>query len=259
MIKSNDKDLLIEIEKLELRYLNKYYYFLKFVQDEMFIGFKTKEKIRDDWFGLYGSEDGKGISDFAVGAERIVYSLMNSKAIGQPNSAPVGSDMFFEVEDAFIHIDMKTVQTHNLNDFRSSIFIGKNQNSYKGFINIKNGFEKREYVPALPTFYNKGKNEEKICLSYFLTILYDRDNLDILVITLISMPNGELESYYKERVLCPGKNPDKARLNLANVNKFELLEGEPSRIKVIYFNEKMDNKLKLQLALYYNIYKNQIN
>jgi hypothetical protein len=24
---------------------------------------------------------------------------------------PVGADMFFEVEDAFIHIDLKTVQT----------------------------------------------------------------------------------------------------------------------------------------------------
>lgn len=123
-----------EIERLELKYLNKYFYFLKFVENEMFIGFKTKEKIKDDWYGLYGNYEGKGISDFAVGAERIVYSLINGKGIGQPNSCPVGSDLFFEVDDAYIHIDMKTVQQDNIGDFTNNIFVGENQNSYKGTI-----------------------------------------------------------------------------------------------------------------------------
>ncbi|WP_322935201.1 hypothetical protein RRG40_04520 [Mycoplasmopsis felis] len=84
-----------KIEKLELKYLNKYYHFLKFAEDEMFEGFKTKEDIKDDWLGLYGTNEGKGISDFSVGAERIIYSLLNGKGIGQPNSSPVGSDLFF--------------------------------------------------------------------------------------------------------------------------------------------------------------------
>ena len=44
------------IEELELKYLNKYYYFLKFAEDEMFLGFKTKEKIKKDWQDLYGKE-----------------------------------------------------------------------------------------------------------------------------------------------------------------------------------------------------------
>lgn len=45
-----------EIEEMELKYLNKYYYFLKFAEDEMFQGFRTKEAIKDDWIGLYGRE-----------------------------------------------------------------------------------------------------------------------------------------------------------------------------------------------------------
>src|SRR5699024_7230359 len=143
-----------EIEQLELKYLNKYYYFLKFAEDEMFRGFRTKEAIKDDWIGLYGREGGEGISDFAVGAERIVYSLLNGKGIGQPNSAPVGADMFFEVKDAFIHIDMKTVNMNNIGDFTNSIFIGENQNSYKEDI-VKRGGVVEHYEPALPTFYNK--------------------------------------------------------------------------------------------------------
>ena len=99
----NEKEL-ENIEKLEKKYLDKYYHFLKFVEDELLLGFKTKAKIEKDWIDKYKS----GISDFAVGAERIVYSLLNGKGIGQPNSAPVGADLFFEVKDAFIHIDLKT-------------------------------------------------------------------------------------------------------------------------------------------------------
>lgn len=247
-----------EIEEIELKYLTKFYYFLKYTEDEMFKGFRTKEDIKDDWFGLYGSKDGKGISDFAVGAERIVYALMNGKGIGQPNSAPVGADLFFEVEDAYIHIDMKTVQQDNIGDFTTSIFIGKNQNSYKGKMKVR-GQEDRDYIPALPTFYNRGKLNEKICLTYFITILYNRDTLDILVIAIDCMPNGELKAHYKHRPLKAGKNPGKTRFNLGEVNKFELLDKQPYRIKVIYFDKNMDDKFKRKLALFEEIYnKNKI-
>lgn len=253
-----DLEKLRKIEMLENKFLNKYYHFLKFAEDEMFFGFKTKEDIKDDWIGLYGSEEGKGISDFAVGSERIVYSLLNGKGIGQPNSSPVGSGLFFEVEEAYIHIDLKTVQQDNISDFTTSIFVGENQNSYKGYMKV-NSDELREYVPALPTYYNKGKENQKICLSYFITILYNRENLDIMVISIDCMPNGELERYYKTRVLKAGKTKDKARFNIKEVNKFELLEGEPSRIKVIYFDENMDISYRNKLKLFEDIYLKQNN
>ena len=51
-----------QIEELENKYLNKFYHFLKYAEDEMMYGFQTKEKIKDDWFGKYGTN----ISDFAV-------------------------------------------------------------------------------------------------------------------------------------------------------------------------------------------------
>ena len=99
---------------------------------------------------------------------------------------------------------MKTVQQDNIGDFTNSIFVGENQNSYKGNMIVKK--EERPYNPALPTFYNKGKENQKICLTYFITILYKRENLDIMVIAIDCMPNGELEKYYKTRVLKAGKN-----------------------------------------------------
>ena len=67
-----------KVELLEQKYLNKFYHFLKYVEDEMMFGFQTKEKIKDDWFGKYDSK----ISNFAVGAERIIYALFNGKSVG---------------------------------------------------------------------------------------------------------------------------------------------------------------------------------
>ena len=246
---------------LDYNYLNKYFHFLKFAEDELLFGFKTKEKITNDWLGLYKS----GISDFAVGAERIVYSLLNGKGIGQPNSCPVGADLFFEVQDAFIHIDLKTVGASlsgktNIGDYTKNIFVGTNQNSYKGYMIVNEGGEKeetREYIPSLPTIYNKGTAHEKICLSYFVTILYDKDTLDTLVMSIVCMPNGELEPHYKTRVLQAGKNIDKTRFRFTNIPDFELLDRNTKRIKVVYFDENMDEAYKKKLKFFEDLHNDQ--
>ena len=147
-----EKLQLKKIEVLEQKYLNKYFYFLKFAEDELLFGFRTKYKIKDDWYPKWNpTEEGKGISDFATGAERIVYSLLNGKGIGQPNSSPIGADLFFEVEDAFIHIDLKTVQTRNIGDYTSDIFVGNNQNNQlvvmrNLFLHIKKGPKRPQTV-----------------------------------------------------------------------------------------------------------------
>ena len=247
-----------EIEKLEKKYLNKYYHFLKFAEDEMLSGFKTKDDIKNDWWGMYSS----GISKFSTGAERIVYSMLNGKGIGQPNSSPVGSDLFFEVEDAYIHIDLKTVGASltgksNLGDYTKSIFVGRNQNSYKGDMLVRGQTEPRIYKPHLPTYYNKGKHNEKICLSYFITILYDTDTLDTLVMCIVCMPNGELEPVYKSDVLAAGKNLDKTRFRYSNTPKFRLLSENDYRVKVVVFKDDMDDYYKKKLSFFQGIHSKQ--
>lgn len=241
-----------KIESIEYRYLEKFYHFLKYLEDEMLLGFNTKEKIKEDWIEKYAS----GISSFAVGAERIVYSLFNGKGIGQPNSAPVGSDMFFETDDAFIHIDLKTVQTRNIGDYTSSIFVGRNQNSYTGKM-LVNGTQVRDYESALPHFY-KNQGNKKICLTYFVTILYEEKNLKILNINLICMPNGALSSHYKSRVLQAGKNPDKTRFRFSEVPTFEKLDGNKKRIRVIYYDDStLSEPEKKKMAFIKSIYESQ--
>ena len=244
-----------QIEEIENKYLNKFYHFMKYTEDEMMYWFQTKEKIKDDWFWKYSSK----ISNFTVWAERIIYALFNWKWVWQANSCPVWSDMFFEVEDAFIHIDLKTVQTRNIWDISKSIFVWTNQNSFKWkmIVKKKTWDIERQYTPALPTFYNKWKINEKICLSYFVTILYEDENLNILNINLICMPNWELEKHYKTRVLKAWKIEEETRFNFSEVPNFELLEKTPKRVKVVYFDENMKEEYKKKLKFYEDIYKTQ--
>jgi len=248
-----------ELEKLEHYYLMKFYYFLMFVRDDMLNGFMTKEKIKEDWIGKWDPEEiGKGISSFSTGAERIVYALFNNQAFWRPNSAPIGSDLFFETEDAFIHIDLKTVQIRNIGDYATNIFVGDNQNSYDSEIKQSSGksFDPpREYEPALPHMY---KSKSKPCLTYFITILYDEKDLKILNINLLSMPNGALKKIYGPDVLKAGKNPGKIRFNFSKVGEFKLLDKNPKRIKVIYFSNIIEPKIFKKLNYIYSIYQKQI-
>jgi len=248
----------IEIEKLEHKYLKKFYHFMKYAEDEMLLGFDTKEKIKEDWINQWEpTEEGKGISSFAVGAERIVYALFNGKGIGQPNSSPVGSDLFFETHDAFIHIDLKTVQTRNIGDYTTSIFVGDNQNSYDAEIKRSNGdsFDPiRNYNPALPHIY---QYNNKPCLTFFITILYDEETLKIFNINILSMPNGLLNSIYGSDVLKAGKNPGKIRFNFSRVPDFKLLNNNLKRIKVVYLNEDLDEEYENDLEFIKKIYEHQ--
>jgi hypothetical protein len=243
---------LIDIEKLEHKYLMKYYYFLKFVEDDIINGLETKNEIKDDWFEKWSNtSEASRKSDFSTGAERIIYSLINSRSIGVPNSCPVGSDLMFEVDDAFIHIDLKTVQTSNIGDFATKFTLGNNQVSYKTTYVVNN--QERNFCGAnLPQFYKKTNNTNKVCLTYFLNILHDANTLQTIMSYITCFPNGLLESQYGGKVLCAGKIVTDVRANLNSLLKFQLLPNA-YRTMVLYVNDKIivsyENKLQLLLDL----------
>lgn len=255
----NSNISLTEIEELEHKYLMKYWYFLKFVEDDIVKGMLSMEDIRQDWEGYYGSEEG-GTSLFDVGSERIVYALLNGKIAGQPNSCPVSSDLFFEVDDAYIHIDLKTVTTtegqssnDNIGDFNTCIFVGENQNSYKGTI-IKNQGKpneyREEYCPNLPKYYTKRNGDKKITLTYFVCLLNSAITQKCELAAIMSFPNGKLQEHYGSRPLRAGKNPGKARFNFSEIPEFELLEGHKKRVRIIHKNPNMSDYVKNKLNFY---------
>ena len=233
------------IEFWEHEYLKQIYYLLTIDEQKMLDGFNTKEDIRSDWEEYLGKET----SDFATGSERIFYWLFNQ--FGVPNSSPIGSDMFFETYNAYVHIDVKTVTKANIGDIRNNIFVGDNQNSYRGRVVTKT--YDIEYKGNLPTFYHKSNGEEKICLTYFICILYNEENLDIQSIIITCMPNGELSEIYEPNTLSAGKNKGKIRYNYSKCKYFELLDDKPLRTKVLIWNpesEELANKIKSIKGIY---------
>lgn len=264
----NSNISLVELEQLEHKYLMKYWFFLKFVEDEIVRGMLSMEDIYNDWYGRYGNKDG-GISYFDVGCERIVYALLNGKIAGQPNSCPVSSDLFFEVEDAYIHIDLKSVTTNdgtakndNIGDFNTCIFVGENQNSYAGTIikNIGTPKESQEqYRPNLPTFYSKSNGDKKITLTYFVCLLNNSQTNRCELISIMSLPNGKLQKHYGSRPLKAGKNPGKMRYNFSAVPTFELLAGNKKRVRIIHKNPNMSDYVSRKLRFYLENFDPQID
>lgn len=243
------------IEFWEYEYLKQIYYLLSIDKKKMVDGFNTKEDIKTDWIDYLGKET----SDFATGSERIFYWLFNQ--FGIPNSSPIGSDMFFETYNAYVHIDIKTVTLKNAGDFTRNIFVSANQTSYKGYIETKN--YRDEYIGHLPTFYNKNDGTRKICLTYFICILYNPENLDIQAMIITCMPNGELSKVYEPlKTLSAGKLRDgrQVRYNYTNCKYFELLDNKPLRTKILIWDpdDNIQNKLK-KLNEIYDEQKNTTN
>ena len=154
---------------------------------------------------------------------------------------------------------MKTVQLDNIDDYNTNIFVGLNQNSYKGNMivePVKGGKQEiRKYQPSLPYYYCKGTNYEKICLSYFATILYDKKTLDIYIISLLCMPNGILEKVYGSMALQAGKNPDKTRYSFADTDRFISFNSD-KRIKCIIRDDvkiKSTTSINSKLSYYLSL------
>lgn len=229
----NDK--LKKIETLEHDYFKKIDFDLSQDLQKMIDGLNSKDKIKDDWKGFFNRIDKKKQnSDFSRGAERIYYWLFSQ--FGKPNSSPIGADMFFETHNAFVHIDIKTAKFDNESDYKGKVPLGANQTSYSG----------EGYEVHLPTFYNRGKPGEKICLTYIINIVYEynkNDDIVILAILLIAIPNGELKVIYGDSIIGASKIKGAAfRYEYKENPKFELLDSKPYRIKILFLDRRISQE-----------------
>jgi hypothetical protein len=220
---------LVELEKLEKKYLDKYFHFLMYAKDALFDGFNTANDIRDQWTDKWNA-------GFDKGAERIVYSFFNTQGFGKHDSTPVASDLFFQTTDAFIHIDLKTVASTNIGDGNTKHDIEQNQSSYPS----------SHFVPNLP-FYYTVNGITKPCLTYFIVIIYEKDNFSVPCMYISCMPNGSLSKIYGERIVQRGKNYGKNARYAWEINSdFEFLPknqdgNKPKRVRAIHYDDK-DNE-----------------
>lgn len=223
-----------DLELLEQRELEKIENLLNVNFKYIVAQFDTKRKLENYWKSFYGGTTG-GISEASIGIERIMYKIFSN--YGNPVAVPVGSDLFFELEDCFVHIDIKSFVTANIGDARGNIPVADNQNSYSGKIIVR-GRPSRSYTPNLPTIYKYYIDNilyQKPCLTFFIVFINDENTHEILGNFVTCMPNGLLYSSYGDRILSAGKTPGKIRFNYANLT-FENIFDRPLRTKLIYYD-----------------------
>ncbi len=217
------------LEQLEKEYFDQIFYYLSYNNERMIEALESKESIKSDWWDRFTKiSDQKQQSELARGAERIFYWLLTT--LWMPNSAPIGSDLFFESYNAFIHIDVKTAKSDNDADFKGKVAFGKNQTSYNP--------DRIGGEPNLPQYYTLDNNTKKPCLTYILQIIHDAETYGIIAILLISIPNGQLHSIYGESIVGKGKNKKTWSMRYLYKNNFTFntVNDKPHRIKFVYFN-----------------------
>lgn len=231
-----------KIEVVEYKYFKTITNILNSNKKQWLSYLSNKTDYKNDWHEIWNRIDNKSKnSDEGVGAERVFYWLFDKKTDWIPLSIPVGSDLMYETKDAIINIDIKTANPQtNKNDLKSTISLGWFQSSYKILYNVKK--ETRNFDAKLSTMY-----KNKVCLTFFITVIYDKFSMSIINVKLVSMANGKLTSIYKDNFIRAGRNRDsKNKLGKANFNnirlnfkltKYELLDNKPSRWINIHENK----------------------
>ena len=220
------------IEILEFREFDRINTLLENNMNYIHQRFQTKKNLKQYWENIYGGDDG-GTSAASIGIERIMNNIFSK--YGDPVANPVGSDLFFELDDCFVNIDIKTFVLKNLNDARNNIPIEDNQNSYSGHIILNNG-SIRPYSGNLSTHYEiPHLYINKICLTFFIVFLNNEHTDEIIGCFTTCMPNGKLYNLYGNSILAAGKNIGKARFNYSNLT-FKTFYPTTYRSKLIYYD-----------------------
>lgn len=110
----------------------------------------------------------------------------------------------------------------------------------------------------MPTFYTKSDGSKKLCLTYFIAILYNEENLDIQASIITCMPNGELSEIYEPDTLNAGKNRGQARFNYSKCKTFRLLKDELLRTKVLIWSPE-SSEIENKVSSIKEIYDEQLN
>jgi hypothetical protein len=257
-----------DVEKLEKKYLCTAADIVAnnsdFVKERFSQQFKTyrswKDKIK---------REKKRTTEMGIGAERIMHYVI-ARQCGEdflPMSTPVGSDLFYETADAYIHIDLKTIYVENALDYLGLVVVGDAQTSYP--MRNKWGAQNR-FLPKLPQYYKLERNKVKPCLTYALQIIHvaiddiieRKLDRSVIAILISSIPNGKLYGVYGEDICGEPKSfsyEGKVKENPANFRflfyrrpYFEALKTEEKvhRIRIFFNRNYLGKTFDVQTSKY---------
>lgn len=183
---------LLNLEKLEKKYLDFIVTFLVQDLDILIKGLNSRIELLNDWKDQFikTSREGYDSSDLDAGAERIFHHIF-TPIFKFPNSCPVGSDLMYITPDAVIHIEIKTNLVTNP-DYKGKIQLGINQTSYNN----------KKFKPNLKPIY---ESLQLPTLTYAIQIVHKHMSKIINALNVISVPNGLLRKIYQDEIIQAGK------------------------------------------------------
>lgn len=237
----------LELEEMELKYLDRISEILTNNLTDILENLRTRIKTLDEWYPIFRetARPNYRASDLERGAERVIGHYL-TEFNWKPVSAPIGSDFMYETDECLFNIEIKTSLAMNPSDYRGLVPLLKNQTSYPAY---------EDFDPKLPQYYNKGRKEEKPCLTYAIhiinvdakTILRESLDYDPVSVNIISIPNGQLYQIYGKKIVKAGKTRDSTgkrtsfRYNFSGDPLFRVIKEERGKIKkrfrIIWLND----------------------
>jgi len=259
----NTSDEKSKVERLEYDYLNALDNVIKNEIEYITDRFASRFDIYDYWKDVFHTEK-KRITDLGTGAERVFWKVI-SKEFKDWHPVPLylGSNLFFETEEAYINIDIKTAYIDNIRDLGGLVEVGDAQTSYP----MKKKFETiGSFQPKLRPYYEIQKGNQvvrKYALTYFIQIIYEKPEIIVqnkldprpIAIVFVSLPNGLLHDIYGDDVVRYPKSyrykmkikerPANYRFHYSECPCYKLLRDVPDvpcnfRVR-LYYNSSYNN------------------
>lgn len=173
--------------------------------------------------------------------ENIVEGIIFSQLGWKVCSLPVSSDSCFEVGDAIVNIDAKSVKDTDRDATGNKVNLQRSQTSYSEGRTItlagKGRQHTRTWEPKLKTYEQHKMFGEIPNLTYVFKAIYSNTNL-VEELYLISIPHGQLFSIFKNDILTKGKDSYNGKPELANIRFLtdEIIKkrGQNWRIQLLF-------------------------
>lgn len=146
--------------------------------------------------------------------EGIVYSQLNWRIC----SLPVSSDSCFEVGDAIINLDAKSVKNTDNDATNKKVNLQRSQTTYvtDNPITILGTGHERSWEPKLK-FYEVHRMYGNIPnLTYVFKVIYSENNL-VESLLLLSIPHGQLYNIFGDDIIQKGKEGYRGKPELSNI------------------------------------------
>lgn len=171
--------------------------------------------------------------------ENIVECIIFSQLGWKVCSLPVSSDSCFEVGDAIINIDAKSVKDSDGDATGNKVNLQRTQTTYSHgrTIRFAGTGHTRTWNPKLKRYEQHKMFGEIPNLTYIFKAIYSDTNL-VEELYLISIPHGQLYNIFKKDILQKGKDSYKGNPELGNIRFLtdEIIKkrGQDWRVKLLF-------------------------